>query len=327
MTINSGQARLNLEEEIVSIDSTEKKAPLPHPIPYQGSKRKLAGRILSLLNGHAVKNLYEPFSGSAAFTIASASREVAQHYFINDSLRPLAALWDMIIYQPDVLANQYSDIWSGHKRDPLDHFYIIRSQFNGDQDPAKLLYLLARCVKNAVRFNDKGEFNQSADKRRLGTQPARMRREIFGAHSMLSGRTTVSSVDYAELLAKATAEDIVYMDPPWQGTSGDKDTRYHQILDMDRLIEQIASLNCRQIPFLLSFDGRLGEKTYGVALPADLKLTKLEINAGRSSQATLAGRNDETVESLYVSERIAGNLDRIHLHPTISDAALLDNVA
>jgi len=60
-----------------------------------------------------------------------------------------------------------------------------------------------------------------------------------------------------------------------------------------------------RIPFLLSYDGRCGTRSYGEPLPAGLRLTHLELEAGRSSQATLAGRAEHTVESLYMSPALA----------------------
>jgi DNA adenine methylase len=306
MIKNPAQSRLDFEGKDFAAELQGTSS--PHPIPYQGSKRKLAARILSLIEGESIRNLYEPFCGSAAFTLAAAQRRIARHYYISDSLQPLGELWRMVINEPEVISARYEDIWRQHVGDSLGHYNRVRSAFNDDRDPAKLLYLLARCVKSAVRFNHRGEFNQSPDNRRLGTQPSRMRREIWGAHRILNGFATASGADYVDAIAGATSDDVVYMDPPWQGTSGDKDTRYHQVLDRGKLIDQLDSLNRRSVPFLLSFDGRLGNTAYGDVLPESLDLTRLEINAGRSSQATLAGRNEETFESLYVSRGIARRL-------------------
>lgn len=44
---------------------------LPHPIPYQGSKRKLAPMIDDYLPD-GIDTFYEPFAGSAAMTIYAA---------------------------------------------------------------------------------------------------------------------------------------------------------------------------------------------------------------------------------------------------------------
>jgi DNA adenine methylase len=143
-------------------------------------------------------------------------------------------------------------------------------------------------------------FNQSQDKRRLGMRPDKMRREILGAHYLLRGKADAVVGDFEEVVARAQPDDLIYMDPPWQGTSGGRDTRYHQGLSRDRLVAVLESLNRRRIPWLLSYDGRCGAKTYGAPLPSELAM-RLELEAGRSSQATLNGVEAVTVESLYVS--------------------------
>jgi len=300
MTIENAQLVMDLSELPLPSFSMNKIL-IAHPIPYQGSKRRIANLILKLVENVEIDVFYEPFCGSAATTLAAAAKNIASSYYINDSLVPLGKLWELILNAPESLATSYGEIWLGHVNRSHEHYYEMREQFNADQDPAKLLYLLARCVKNAVRFNSRGEFNQSTDQRRLGTRPEKMRREIFGANKILSGITKVNTIDYRELLKEARPGDFVYLDPPWQGTSTKKDNRYFQQLDLVGLIASLKDLNERRVPFLLSFDGRLGSKQYGVTLPVDLNLTRLEINAGRSSQATLSGNDAVTFESLYIS--------------------------
>jgi len=279
-------------------------ARLPHPIPYQGSKRLLAERILSVVADQKFDVLYEPFVGSGAIAIAGAARGIADRYELSDTLAPLVEIWRAIIDHPAELAHGYEEIWQA-QFDSLDHFNDVRAEFNARHDPAKLLYLLARCVKNAPRFNGDGEFNQSPDKRRHGMRPAKMRREIEGVSALLRGQTCASITPFERALGSATSSDLVYLDPPWEGTSTGRDKRYHEGLDRDRLIDALNDLNQRGVPFLLSYDGRHGDKTYGEPLPESLRALRLELPAGRSSQATLLGRSEETVESLYVSEGLA----------------------
>jgi len=113
----------------------------------------------------------------------------------------------------------------------------------------------------------------------------------------------VECADYQMLLDQATDGDLVYMDPPYQGVSnGVGDRRYYEQLDLDRFIENLAGLNRRRVPFLLSFDGSLGSKKYGCELPKSLELSRVLVNTGRSSQATLNGTVAHTVESIYLSE-------------------------
>jgi DNA adenine methylase len=64
---------------------------IPHPIPYQGSKRNLAADILRFFPEH-IERLIEPFAGSAAISIASAYFYKADKFIINDINAPLINL-------------------------------------------------------------------------------------------------------------------------------------------------------------------------------------------------------------------------------------------
>lgn len=271
----------------------------PHPIPYQGSKRRLAAAILR--HAPPARRLVEPFAGSAAITLAAAARGLAGRFFIADRLAPLAALWRAILERPAATARRYERLWRGQERDPAGHFAAARDRFNRTGDPVLLLYLLARCVKNAVRFNADGGFNQAPDHRRRGMHPDRMRRHIERAAALLAGRAEVRAADFAEVLAGARAGDLVYLDPPYQGVSGGRDPRYVAGVDLPRLVAALHDLNRRHIRYLLSFDGRTGSKHYGAPLPGELRLHRVALAAGRSSQATLSGRVAHTEESLYLS--------------------------
>src|SRR3954451_8713697 len=153
-------------------------ARLPHPIPYQGSKRRLAGRILAVAGEHRFGTLYEPFAGSAALTIAAAARDLPERYVLRELLVPLVGIWAAVLRAPEPLADRYAALWADQLAEGgRAHFDRVRTAYNREPEPAALLYLLARCVKNAPRFG-RGGFNQSADHRRRGMDPARMRREI-----------------------------------------------------------------------------------------------------------------------------------------------------
>lgn len=274
---------------------------VPHVIPYQGSKRKIADDILRYVDFEVSGRFYEPFAGSAAITLAAAAQNMASGYVIGDKYEPLMELWKLIVEEPEGVASRYEELWNAQLSGPREFFIKTREQFNTDLDPVKFLYLVARCVKNAIRFNSTGEFNQSADNRRLGTKPERVRREVKRAAKLLKEKIEIRAGDFIEILEDATSNDVVYMDPPWQGTSNNRDPRYAHLLELDRLIYGLDSLNKRNVPFMLSFDGVCGDKKYGEDLPEELGLTKIGIHAGRSSQATLLGRKEITIEALYLS--------------------------
>lgn len=282
----------------------------PHPIPYQGSKRLLAPAILSFAPPHRFKRLIEPFAGSAAVTLAAAQRNLFAEYVIADVLRPLTDIWRAILNEPHKLSAAYRELWEAQmKGDPAERFNEIRREFNRDHNPAKLLFLLARCVKNAVRFSTTGQFNQSADKRRMGTSPVTMAKEIHAAHRLLKGRCEVICGDFREVLRAASERDLVYMDPPYQGTSEGRDRRYFRGVERSSIVKLLEDLNAREIEYLLSYDGHCGGRSYGPPLPAHLNARQVLLEVGRSSQATLNGKAEVTVESVYVSSGLG---DRVH---------------
>lgn len=285
---------------------------IPHPIPYQGSKRNLATEILRYFP-ERVTTLIEPFAGSAAITLAAAARGLAAHYVINDLNKPLVDLWRAIVESPEKLTRQYESLWRAQQENRREFYDKVRDAFNRTGRPDYLLYLLARCVKASVRYNADGKFNQSPDNRRLGALPATLREHILGASHLLHGKTEFSSLDYREVVAQATPNDLIYMDPPYQGVCGERDPRYLKGVLVDDFVEVLESLNYREINYLVSYDGRTGGRVHGRKLPDRLKLHLLELPAGRSSQATLLGRAEVTVESLYLSPALAESL-RLRRH-------------
>ena len=283
----------------------------PQPIPYQGSKRRIAGTILRFFPQH-VPRIVEPFAGSAALSIAAAMENRADAFWINDIHHPLIALWQEIIDHPEDISNSYSSLWSVQLGRERKFFDEVRQRFNQDSNPSDFLYLLARCVKAAVRYNSNGEFNNSPDNRRRGARPKEMAWRISAASKLLGNRTQLTSNDYKDVLHACSEEDLVYMDPPYQGVSGTRDGRYYGEFNHEEFCSSLADLVRRDIMFAVSYDGRTGTKTYGNHLPCALNLTRVEISAGPSSQATLLGRTQPTIESLYLSPALL-----LRCNPTI----------
>ena len=281
---------------------------IPQPIPYQGSKRRIAPIILRYLPTH-ISRLVEPFAGSAALSIAAAARNRVDCMWVNDGHSPLIQLWWEIINSPEDLASRYSHLWNDQLGQEREYFDMVRNRFNEQHEPVDFLYLLARCVKAAIRYNANGEFNNTPDNRRRGAHPSEMRSRLARASELLHGRTMLTSWDYKQVFEDCTEDDVVYMDPPYQGVCGTRDQRYLPKVDHDEFCNELASLNDKNVMFALSYDGRTETKTYGKTMPDTLRLTHLEVCAGRSTQATLLGRTDITYESLYLSPALVSAIE------------------
>ena len=105
-------------------------------------------------------------------------------------------------------------------------------------------------------------------------------------------------------------DDIVYMDPPYQGVCTNRDPRYTDWVSFEHLAQALNKANERRLSYLVSYDGRTADKQFGKRLPNSLELLHIELEAGRSSQATLLGRSEKTVESLYLSPALLHRLDQ-----------------
>lgn len=279
----------------------------PHIVQYQGSKRNLAPQILRYIP-QKFNRLIEPFAGMAAITIAVSSQNRADRYLLNDLNKPLVNILEESITNPQRLIDNYTKVWCEQltfEGGSVEHFYKVREDFNkGNQCAANMLYLLARCVKGSVRYSSSGMFNQSPDKRRMGTNPKNLARNVYMISSLLKGKTEFMSNDYREVTKNAKSGDIVYMDPPYQGVCTSRDCRYFSGIDFNEFVDCVEDLNRRGIDFIISYDGTCGDKQYGQDLPAELGLKKVMLNAGLSSQSLLLGKKETTREALYLSRNL-----------------------
>lgn len=281
---------------------------VPHLVQYQGSKRKLASAILQYVPSHS-RRIIEPFAGMAAISIAAACSGCASEFILNDINAPLVNMLQEAVEHPSELLKKYATLWNdqfSHPHGHVQHFYDIRDVFNsGRRTSENMLYLLARCVKGSVRYSRNGNFNQSPDRRRHGTSPMTLKKNIFDISNVLHGKTCFFSLDYRDILGMATAGDLVYMDPPYQGVVDTCDRRYHSGIDFEEFVSSLDCLNRRNIDFIVSYDGSCGDKTYGNMLPSYLDCKHITLHAGLSSQSILLGRREQTREALYVSRNIS----------------------
>lgn len=278
----------------------------PTPFQYQGSKRKLAPAILPFVPSGS--RVIEAFAGSAAISIACAERDKSTTFLLNDLNVPLMGIWRAILDDLNALCDRYEDLWLSQGTDPIGRFHEVRDEFNKTGEPALLLFLLARIVKGAVRYNSQGEMNQSPDKRRLGTRPQTVRTQLNQIHGLMRGRTEVMSDDFRVVLDLASPSDVVYLDPPYQGVSGARDGRYLAGLPYDEFCAALEPHIERGIKMVISYDGSTGEKKYGHPLPAEFGLLHIHLDAGTSASSTLQGAPQKTIESLYVSKGLAEHL-------------------
>ena len=282
-----------------------------NPFPYQGSKRKIAKSILRYFPKEEKLNLVEPFAGSAALSIAAAYFNKTKSIWLNDSNESLIKLWKEIIWNPSILSKKYAYLWN-QQSEKRQHYNFVRDEFNRTNEPHYFLYLLARCVKGSIRYNTNGQFNQSPDNRRKGMLPEKMKSNLLIISRLMKNQIKLTSLDYKKVLPLCDSNCLVYMDPPYQGVCTNRDSRYQQGIKFSEFVNELEKLNEKGVPYIVSYDGRTGSKKHGKLLPNHLNLTRVEINAGPSSQASLLGRKEITIESLYISEALISRIRHIY---------------
>ena len=202
---------------------------------------------------NGVERLVEPFCGPGAVSVAAAAHGLAKQLWLSDSNESLMALWAEILERPNELVDRYEHLWIQQHRNRKEFFLRIRDEFNASHQPHLFLYLLARIVKGSIRYSSEGVFNQSADNRRSGMRPGIMRRQILGVHVLLSGKTRLSTADFRKVISESGQEDLIYMDPPYQGTSFTRDHRYYNGLRYAEFIEALRAMNDAGLSYIVSY--------------------------------------------------------------------------
>lgn len=301
-------------EPIRVIASTFPTSPIKQPFPLQGSKRKQAP-IIETLFPQDVTELFEPFCGSATVTLHLVSAGFSGSIHINDKNEDIAHLWRTIITNPKELSEGYATVWNRQfssefsSLTPREYFTLVRDQFNvsPDRDSADFLFILNRIVKAALRYNQRGEINQSADGRRVGAKPETTQQRILESSYAMKGAKVTSS-DWLECIKDADRKAFIYLDPPYQGTTDTLDKRYIEGLSFDDFLEGVNLLIDEGLSALISYDAAWGPVTYGTPLHHEADLFPIDVITGVSAQGTLLGRVQEAHETLYLTPALVDRL-------------------
>lgn len=271
---------------------TDKEETFQPVIKWTGSKRKNSYQIARLFP-EDYNTYYEPFIGGGSILYQeNPGKAVA-----GDICEPLIGIWRIIRDNPDELHSYYKARWQRLQDEGHEVYYEIRDKFNDTKKPKHLYFLSRTCVNGLIRFNQKGEFNNSFHHTRPGIHPKRLEK-IINYWSSRIQNTEFKAQSYNETMASATKNDFVYLDPPYFNT---KD-RYYGGIDQEEFLEFLKELNERGVKYALSFDGHSGDKDYTVDMPDWSFEEHLMLTSGNSSfRKTQDKVKDEVKESLYLN--------------------------
>lgn len=279
---------------------------IPSLIKWSGSKRSQAKLIASEIPPY--DRYIEPFLGSGAVLYLAAHPGA----IANDVYTPLIDLWKLVRDHPSDVVDVYSAEWErlNSELDRVDIstmsrgngipkvFYEIRDRFNQYQGPSDLNFLMRTCVNGIVRFNDKGEFNNSFHLSRRGMEPKRFSSIVSAWHKTIQS-VDFRSADYKEILSNAKRGDFVYLDPPYAGTTAQ---RYSKRLVPDELFRELERLNSRGVLWAMSYDGKRGDLDLTHDVPSSLYERRVYLASGNSAVKKVLGGPIELVEeALYLN--------------------------
>ncbi len=294
-----------LKAKTLAINSCRNTATIPSAIKWTGSKRSQAS-IIASLSPHFDRYI-EPFLGGGAMLYLAAHPGAIG----NDIYNPLISLWKMIRDDPAYLIEQYRFEWNKLNTE-LDEFnlskmvrgkgipktfYAARDRFNQRPNAVDLNFLMRTCVNGIVRFNGRGEFNNSFHLSRRGMKPESFAAVIKSWQPILQG-VELTNHDYEEVLDRANRGDFVYLDPPYAGNK----QRYAKSLSPQKLFIELEKLNNRGVNWALSYDGLRGDKDLTYDIPKSLFKTRHYLHSGNSAvKKVLSGPIERVEEALYLN--------------------------
>jgi len=260
-------------------------------IKWSGSKRSQAKQIIELFPKFST--YYEPFLGGGSVLVHARPKKAV----CGDICKPLIDFWNLVKKNPRRIIEEYTTRWDKLQNEGYLTYYEIRDHFNKNQNPFDLLFLSRTCVNGLIRFNSEGKFNNSLHHTRKGINPNTLEKIIFNWSSLIQNYQFVYD-EYSKTTKTATSNDFVYLDPPYFNTVG----RYYGRIDHERFIDYLEELNAKNIKFVLSFDGKRGDKEYFVEIPKRLYKRYLLLDSGNASFKKVMDKKIEFVkESVYLN--------------------------
>ncbi|EIV6849353.1 DNA adenine methylase [Klebsiella aerogenes] len=204
-------------------------------LKWAGNKTAIMPELIKHLP--AGPRLVEPFAGSCAVMMSTDY----PHYLVADINPDLISLYSVIKNESELLITIAKGLFD--KNNTAEDYYGIRKEFNCDRHwpaewrAAMFLYLNRHCYRGLCRYNQKGQFNAPYGNYK---NPYFPENEIR-AFAEKAQRATFICASYEETLALLQAGDVVYCDPPYDGTfSGyhtagfTEDDQYHLASILER---------------------------------------------------------------------------------------------
>ncbi|HDC4660758.1 TPA: DNA adenine methylase [Enterobacter cloacae] len=206
--------------------------------------------IMSELKKHlpAGPRLVEPFAGSCAVMMATDY----PHYLVADINPDLINLYRTIAEDTENFINLAKAVFESFI--VAENYYRVREAFNHDPQLDRLhravyfLYLNRHCYRGLCRYNLSGVFNVPFGNYKKPYFPE----SEIRAFAEKAKRATFVCANYEETLSLLQAGDVIYCDPPYDGTFSNYHTAGFTEDDQYRLASILERRSSEGHPVIVS---------------------------------------------------------------------------
>ena len=209
----------------------------------------------------------------------------------------------MIRSDPAVVKGWYEQRWryamSGDRRERYEE---IKASYNARSNGADFLYLTRACYGGVIRFRKHDGYMSTPVGIHRPIEPRNFAKRVDEWHVRVQG-TEFIRADYADVMERCEAGDMVYCDPPY--THSQAILYGAQDFSIVQLFESIERCKTRGVRVALSIDGtkKSGSENCHVPIPEGLFERQILVKTGRSMLRRFQ-MDGQTLESEVVADRL-----------------------
>jgi len=275
---------LNEQTQLRIIESPRFAGTTAHIEPFKtqllkwvGNKQKQAPDIIKFFP-ESFGTYIEPFLGSGGVLgVLNPRRAIA-----SDAFAPLMEIWQTLHDDKESLKSWYADRHALIARlGRVEAYQKVLASYNRHPNGADFVFLCRACYGGVVRFRKADGYMSTPCGAHKPVAPENFAKRVDIWHDRTKG-TRFEHADFAAIMKKAKAGDLVYCDPPY--TDSQAILYGAQAFSLQRLFDVIAACKDRGVYIALSIDGTKysGKKLCNILIPEGLFEQEVFVKVGRS---------------------------------------------
>jgi DNA adenine methylase Dam len=178
------------------------------PFNYTGSKFKLLPQLLPQFDYNKSTFVDVFCGGGSVYTNVLDRYDVI---FVNDIISDLIGIHKSLMESDDII--QLTKSLCLNLKEDQDEYLSLRKSYNQSKTPDKLWALMLSCNSNLIRFNQKGEFNQTWGRRSFNSSTEKKVKSFTEHIRKFREKLIYESIDFS--LLEINKDTFYYIDPPY----------------------------------------------------------------------------------------------------------------